>query len=122
MFRTFIRYLIGSTLSEHGGTERRGRAAEEDERHAGTGDQGERTVEAGRARSIVGALCYCELATAYPSAGGDYSILKTTYGRSTAFLFAWARFAVINTGSIALLGFVSTIALAKFLMRGEVIE
>jgi len=41
-----------------------------------------------------------------PSAGGDYFFLKTTYGRSVAFLFAWARFAVINTGSIALLGFV----------------
>ena len=41
-----------------------------------------------------------------PSAGGDYHFLKTTYGRKTAFMFAWARFAVINTGSLALLGFV----------------
>ena len=41
-----------------------------------------------------------------PSAGGDYHFLKTTYGRNTAFMFAWARFAVINTGSLALLGFV----------------
>ena len=56
--------------------------------------------------SLAGALCFAELTTMLPSAGGDYHILKTTYGRSTAFLFAWARFAVINTGSIALLGFV----------------
>ncbi|MEZ5460003.1 MAG: APC family permease [Steroidobacteraceae bacterium] len=51
-------------------------------------------------------MCFAELATMLPSAGGDYHFLKTAYGRRTAFLFAWARFAIINTGSIALLGFV----------------
>jgi amino acid transporter len=56
--------------------------------------------------SIVGALCYCELATAYPSAGGDYHFLHRAFGRHVSFLFAWSRFAVITTGSIALLGFV----------------
>jgi amino acid transporter len=61
---------------------------------------------AGGLISLAGALCFAELATMLPSAGGDYYFLKTTYGRSVAFLFAWARFAVINTGSIALLGFV----------------
>lgn len=61
---------------------------------------------AGGAVTLMGALCYAELATALPSAGGDYHFLKTAYGRRVAFLFAWARFAIINTGSIALLGFV----------------
>lgn len=61
---------------------------------------------AGGLITLAGALCFAELATMLPSAGGDYHFLKTTYGRSTAFLFAWARFAVINTGSLALLGFV----------------
>ncbi len=61
---------------------------------------------AGGLISLAGALCFAELATMLPSAGGDYYFLKTTYGRGTAFLFAWARFAVINTGSLALLGFV----------------
>src|SRR5687767_4851285 len=56
--------------------------------------------------SLVGALCYAELATAYPSAGGDYHFLRRAYGRSVAFLFGWARFSVITTGSIALLAFV----------------
>ncbi|MEW6022779.1 MAG: amino acid permease [Pseudomonadota bacterium] len=56
--------------------------------------------------SLVGALCYAELATAYPHAGGDYHFLQRAYGRSVAFLFGWARFSVITTGSIALLGFV----------------
>jgi basic amino acid/polyamine antiporter, APA family len=56
--------------------------------------------------SLIGALCYGELATAYPSAGGDYYFLSKAYGDSFGFLFAWARITIINTGSIALLGFV----------------
>lgn len=56
--------------------------------------------------SLIGALCYAELATAYPSAGGDYHFLHRAYGRGVSFLFGWARFSVITTGSIALLAFV----------------
>lgn len=56
--------------------------------------------------SLVGALCYAELATAFPHAGGDYHFLRRAYGPTVSFLFAWARFSVITTGSIALLGFV----------------
>jgi APA family basic amino acid/polyamine antiporter len=56
--------------------------------------------------SLVGALCYAELSTAYSHTGGDYHFLYRAYGRSIAFLYAWARFSVITTGSIALLGFV----------------
>ena len=60
---------------------------------------------AGGLISLVGALCYAELATAYPNAGGDYYFLRRAYGRSLSFLFAWARIAVITTGSIAILGY-----------------
>jgi APA family basic amino acid/polyamine antiporter len=56
--------------------------------------------------SLIGALCYAELTTAYSSAGGDYHFLKRAYGKSVSFLFGWARFSVITTGSIALLAFV----------------
>lgn len=56
--------------------------------------------------SLVGALTYAELATTYPSAGGDYTFLSRAYGRHVSFLFAWARSLVICTGSIALLGFI----------------
>jgi amino acid transporter len=56
--------------------------------------------------SLIGALCYAELTTAYSNAGGDYHFLRRAYGSSVSFLFAWARFSVITTGSIALLGFV----------------
>src|SRR3990170_960392 len=56
--------------------------------------------------SLVGALTYAELATTYPSAGGDYTFLSRAYGKHVSFLFAWARSMVICTGSIALLGFI----------------
>ncbi|MBR7070385.1 MAG: amino acid permease [Oxalobacter sp.] len=56
--------------------------------------------------SLIGALCYAELATAFPHAGGDYHFIERAYGRSVAFLFGWARISVITTGSIALLAFV----------------
>ena len=56
--------------------------------------------------SLIGALCYAELATAFPSAGGDYHFLRRAFGPRISFLFAWARFSVITTGSIALLAFV----------------
>lgn len=56
--------------------------------------------------SVAGALCYAELCTAYPHAGGDYHFLRRAFGRELSFLYAWARATIINTGSIALLAFV----------------
>jgi basic amino acid/polyamine antiporter, APA family len=56
--------------------------------------------------SFIGALCYAELATTYPHAGGTYYYLMRAFGKDLAFLFAWARLAVIQTGSIALLAFI----------------
>jgi basic amino acid/polyamine antiporter, APA family len=56
--------------------------------------------------SLIGALCYAELTTAYPSAGGDYHFIRRAYGNSPAFLFAWARITVIQTGTIALSAFI----------------
>jgi len=61
---------------------------------------------AGGVISIVGALCYAELACAYPHPGGDYHYLARAFGTRLAFLYGWARLAVIQTGSIALLAFV----------------
>lgn len=55
--------------------------------------------------SLVGALCYAELATTYPHAGGDYHFLTRAFGRDVAFLYGWARTTVITSGSIAFLGF-----------------
>ncbi len=61
---------------------------------------------AGGLLSLAGAFCYAELSAAFPNAGGDYHFLGLAYGRRVAFLFAWARFAIINSGSIAFLGFI----------------
>lgn len=60
----------------------------------------------GGAISAIGALCFAELATAYPHPGGNYYYLMRAFGRNIPFLFAWARMTVIQTGSIALLAFV----------------
>ena len=60
----------------------------------------------GGAVSFIGAVCYAELASAYPHAGGDYHYFQRAFGDWMAFLFAWARLVVIQTGSIALLAFV----------------
>ncbi|MEL6165882.1 MAG: amino acid permease, partial [Cyanobacteria bacterium J06628_3] len=56
--------------------------------------------------SLIGALCYAELATNYPHPGGTYYYLRRALGSGVAFLFAWTRMSVIQTGSIALLAFV----------------
>jgi amino acid transporter len=56
--------------------------------------------------SLAGAMCYAELAAAYPSAGGDYHFLTRALGPGVGFLFGWARLTVIPTGSLALLAFV----------------
>jgi amino acid transporter len=60
----------------------------------------------GAALSLVGALCYAELASAFPHAGGDYHFLTRAYGRDVSFFFAWARVTVTNTGSIAVHAFI----------------
>jgi len=56
--------------------------------------------------SLLGALVYAELASAFPSTGGDYHFLRRAYGPRVSFLFGWARMTVIQTGSIAVLAFV----------------
>lgn len=56
--------------------------------------------------SFVGALCYAELGTAYPHAGGDYAYLKRAFGGGVAFLFGWSQLAATLTGSIGTMAFV----------------
>jgi amino acid transporter len=60
----------------------------------------------GGAVSLLGALCYLELATAYPHAGGEYHYLRRSFGSELSFLFAWARLTVIQSGSLAMFAFV----------------
>jgi basic amino acid/polyamine antiporter, APA family len=51
--------------------------------------------------TITGALCCAELAAMWPHAGGQYVFLREAYGSSIGFLFGWALFLVIQTGTIA---------------------
>jgi len=53
--------------------------------------------------SLFGSLSMGELAAIYPEAGGLYVYLRNIYGRPLAFLYGWALFSLIQSGSIATL-------------------
>ncbi len=55
--------------------------------------------------SLAGALCYAELATTYPYAGGDIVYLERAYGPWAGFLFGWANALIIRPGNIAAIAF-----------------
>jgi APA family basic amino acid/polyamine antiporter len=56
--------------------------------------------------SLLGALSNAELAAMMPHTGGQYVYLERAYGPFVAFLYGWALFAVIQSGSIAALSYV----------------
>ncbi len=72
----------------------------------------------GAALTLAGALCYAELASAFPHPGGDYHFLTRAFGRDISFFFGWARITVILTGSIAILGYVCGEYLTRVLDLG----
>jgi len=55
---------------------------------------------------LCGALVYAELAARYPETGGEYVFLRRGFGDGAAFVFAWSRMTVIQTGAIAAVSFV----------------
>jgi basic amino acid/polyamine antiporter, APA family len=74
---------------------------------AGSATTGMAAWAIGGVVSLIGALCYAELASAYRSAGGDYTYLTRAYGSKVGFVFAWAELAVIRTGgSIAFMAYI----------------
>src|SRR6266545_731986 len=56
--------------------------------------------------SLLGTLSNAELASMMPETGGQYLYLQRAYGSFVAFLYGWALFAVIQSGSIAALSYV----------------
>jgi amino acid transporter len=56
--------------------------------------------------TLIGALCYAELGSARPNAGGEYAFLREAYGSPLALLFGWGRCSVIQPGAIAAVAFV----------------
>lgn len=53
--------------------------------------------------SFLGALTYAELGAMHPDAGGLYSYIRDAFGPLPAFLYGWASFFVIASGSVATL-------------------
>ena len=64
------------------------------------------------ALSTAGALCYAELSTRFPKAGGSYVFLREAFGPRCAFLYGWMALLVVDPGLTAALG----IGLAQYLL------
>lgn len=56
--------------------------------------------------ALTGALCYAELASAYPEEGGDFIYLRRAYGGWAGYLFGYSQLVIIRPGDIALMAFV----------------
>jgi len=55
---------------------------------------------------LLGALCFAELATMLPRAGGLYVYLREAYGKGAAFLFGWQEFLFNRPASTAALSMI----------------
>ncbi len=62
--------------------------------------------------SVAGALCYAELATRFPEAGGGYVFLRVAFGPRIAFLYGWMSLLVMDPGLTAALA----IGLAQYVL------
>ncbi len=74
--------------------------------NAGSGTQFFLAWIIGGIACLCGALVYAELASRHPETGGEYTFLRHGFGEGAAFVFAWARMTVIQTGAIAAVAFV----------------
>ena len=62
--------------------------------------------------SAAGALCYAELGTRFPEAGGGYVYLREAFGERCAFVYGWMSLLVMDPGLTAALG----VGLATYLL------
>jgi APA family basic amino acid/polyamine antiporter len=65
--------------------------------------------------SLLGALTYGELGAMKPQAGGLYVYIRDSFGRPMAFIYGWALFFMISSGSVA------TLAVAFSTYLGQII-
>ncbi len=68
---------------------------------------------AGGAIAMVGALCYAELAAAYPHQGGTYVYLNKAFGKLFGFLYCWCEFWIVRPGNIGAMAFIFVEYLAQ---------
>ena len=74
---------------------------------------------AGGMLALSGALCYAELATAYPQSGGDYVYQSRAYGSWAGYLFGWTQLVIIRPADIALLSFIFARYAQTFFSSGD---
>jgi amino acid transporter len=68
--------------------------------------------------TLIGALCYAEMASAFPDAGGDYHFLTRAFGRDLSFFYGWARVTVILPGACVMLALLCGDYLSRVLNLG----
>jgi basic amino acid/polyamine antiporter, APA family len=69
--------------------------------------------------TLFGSLSLAELAAMMPHAGGPYVYLRAAYGRLVAFLWCWAEFWIIRTGSVGALACATAIYLDAIIPMGR---
>lgn len=62
--------------------------------------------------SVAGALCFAELGSRFPEAGGGYVFLREAFGERTAFVYGWMALLVMDPGLTAALG----VGLARYVL------
>lgn len=60
---------------------------------------------AGGVLSVLGALCFAELAAAWPERGGDVSYLSRAFGPRLGYLLGWCRILVIIPANVGIMSF-----------------
>jgi basic amino acid/polyamine antiporter, APA family len=72
-------------------------------------------------QTLSGALCYAELASRFPEAGGTYVYLREAFGDGLAFLYGWTVLLVLDPGLTAIFG-VGIAAYAAYFVPFTLIE
>jgi len=62
--------------------------------------------------SVAGAVCYAELGTRFPEAGGGFVFLREAFGERTAFVYGWMSLLVMDPGLTAALA----VGLAQYVL------
>jgi APA family basic amino acid/polyamine antiporter len=70
-------------------------------RQTGSGSEQLLAWAVGGVIALIGALCYAELGTRRPNAGGGYVNLREAFGLIVAFVYGWNLLVVNHSGSVA---------------------
>ncbi len=64
--------------------------------------------------TLLGSLANAEVASMFPEAGGQYVYFKHIFGRFFAYIYGWTTFSVVQSATIASVGFVFAESLNSF--------